>query len=794
MVLGFASCSAPNVCSLSTCLGCCDADGVCGPCDGGTSGGAAAGGSTAGGEGGGTGGATAGGQGGGTAGGQSGGTAGGAAGGGTGGGGAVACTTPGAFCNPGGDAGFTGMCCGGVCRPYDRDPLNCGSCGAQCPSGATCSQARCSQACTGASCPSGTQCTTDPVGPRMACFPTSCAGIGNANQCARGASTTGRCCGGGCVDTLNDRAHCGYCGHGCGAGQICLSGTCTAPVNCATSLADTSCLLDAGVVGRCCGGACGSPNYQTDPENCGGCGQRCPVGNLCSAGQCRAGDGGTGFCTSTTVCPTGTSCSSVLQKCVTDTCGPADQASPCSGPPTSNGASRACCGSTCTDLNADSNNCSACGHHCSAGTFCNNGVCRASPTCTVSNSGADCPAPGGGVGQCCGTACVNRGTDTQNCGACGASCAAGHVCRNGNCTWPDGGFGSCLTGVGCPSGTVCENNKCLPLTCAPGSSGAACGFGRGVGASQYFTTTGTCCNGACVDFKQDPQNCAACGASCTSGLCVTGSVSGGPGGSSCLEQPASTCPLSCPPDMFCTTGGCKSRSCSFSGGSCLSSSGQTGTCCSQGFSNTCVNPLNDVDNCGGCGISCGPGATCTAGVCSNLLPPCKPGHLGQFCDLDAGLNHLCCPGGCIDVLDDANNCGRCGNRCAAGLSCVNGGCVALTCTAALQSQPCRGDAGVLGNCCSSACSDRLTDPSNCGQCGRQCVGAETCAGGGCGLDTCTPSTQGSSCHRDAGIEYYLQVGSCCGSACLDLRTDRGNCGNCGRVCPGTTNCVNGNCQ
>ncbi|HYG68538.1 MAG TPA: hypothetical protein VD838_12795, partial [Anaeromyxobacteraceae bacterium] len=43
-------------------------------------------------------------------------------------------------------------------------------------------------------------------------------------------------CGGRCASTLTDAAHCGACGHACGAEEACLNGTCAA--------------------GACAGGAC----------------------------------------------------------------------------------------------------------------------------------------------------------------------------------------------------------------------------------------------------------------------------------------------------------------------------------------------------------------------------------------------------------------------------------------------------------------------------------------------------------------------------------------------------------
>ena len=190
----------------------------------------------------------------------------------------------------------------------------------------------------------------------------------------------------------------------------------------------------------------------------------------------------------------------------------------------------------------------------------------------------------------------------------------------------------------------------------------------------------------------------------------------------------------------------------------------------------------------------GSGATCNNGVCSNIAPPCTAGRLGQFCNLDAGTSNVCCAGGgCVDVKTDSRNCGRCGLSCGTtGLTCVNGACIALSCTGQTTAVSCAATDGGTGNCCSGSCVQRSTDPLNCGQCGRICVSSETCSAGRCGLEACTAADQGSACHRDAGTT--TGAGVCCSSACLDTRSDRNNCGGCGRVCPGDAGCVSGNCQ
>jgi endo-1,4-beta-D-glucanase Y len=80
-------------------------------------------------------------------------------------------------------------------------------------------------------------------------------------------------CSSGCVDVQSDPANCGSCGNACGSGATCTAGRCV--ISCASGL-------------QACSGVC--VDVQTDPSNCGSCGNACPSG-VCASGACAGGAG-----------------------------------------------------------------------------------------------------------------------------------------------------------------------------------------------------------------------------------------------------------------------------------------------------------------------------------------------------------------------------------------------------------------------------------------------------------------------------------------------------------------------
>ncbi len=320
------------------------------------------------------------------------------------------------------------------CTDVMSDRSNCGACGITCTPGQTCASGSC------APCPPG-QVEDLTFLSLQAGVPPSCRAGGSPPEVSFGGYlVTSTVCpatasAGAYWATLDvDPSNCGSCGHACGNDQLCFAGVCTSPCD---PPYDGTCVAgtdspDGGL--SCPAGlsACSTTSWcrgciddQTDSLNCGGCGQRCPVGApICVGGQCTTGCGGGQLCAYAPII-TG-SAGACVPSC-----------------PTLFGVQMISCGTPpyCTVSAADPNNCGSCGRVCANDQRCWGGECLKScendelicgsvaifcpfgTTCLVADAGCGqvCEYPPGDPNPICFSAC------------CAPSCPTGQVCNGQVC-------------------------------------------------------------------------------------------------------------------------------------------------------------------------------------------------------------------------------------------------------------------------------------------------------------------------------------------------------------------------
>lgn len=202
----------------------------------------------------------------------------------------------------------------------------------------------------------------------------------------------------------------------------------------------------------------------------------------------------------------------------------------------------------------------------------------------------------------------------------------------------------------------------------------------------------------------------------------------------------------------------------------------------------CVRTRTDPRNCGRCGQVCPPGTSCVNGACvAGDGSGTGPGGSGS-CTCEPG--QACCGGECTDLNTSEQHCGRCRQPCPEGKTCCEGRCI-----------------------------DLRSDPQNCGTCGKRCAEGEVCGNGGClrrcpsgqqncngqclsstasdpancggcGL-TCTGPFDTGECCSGECCDYNGQT--CCPGGCKNTALDGENCGGCGVVCPPGAYCRFGTC-
>ena len=428
-----------------------------------------------------------------------------------------------------------------------------------------------------------------------------------------------------------------------------------------------------------------------------------------------------------------------------------------------------CCNGACIDTSSDIQSCGRCGNNCFA-------LPNASPGC----SGGMC-----GIGSCnlgfldcdrgAANGCeVNANSDDRNCGACGKMCTAGanqsFTCQNGACsTSCSAGFADCdgNAGNGCEVRSETDAKNC-------GACGKACVLANASSACKAGACVVDACNagfedcnqspmdGCETDLKQDVNHCGNCINSCMAAngvpACRNGScgiASCNAGFADCDSLVINGCEVSTASDPK-NCGAC-ARSCT---GANSVQACQMGACaimsCTQGFADCdkvpgtgCeISVATDIMNCGGCGNACPVPANATAS-CVNAqcgVGQCKFG----FADCNKNPND-----GCEVDLLTVQNCGQCGNACAAPANAMPG-CKGGMCGIGM----CNNLFGDCDNNAGNGCEKNLaTDVMNCGMCGKVCSFANAqgaCLGGQCGIFQCNQGFGDCDMNAANGCEGNLK--------------------------------------
>ena len=421
--------------------------------------------------------------------------------------------------------------------------------------------------------------------------------------------------------------------------------------------------VDAGCV-AVCNGSC--TNTDTDPRNCGACGQDCalrpgadPARVTCARGACVFGNTG--------CLPGRGDCNGV----VTDGC-----------ESLLNSATR--CGTCIASCREPTPNC---------------GMVAGTPSGYACVSGCVSPTP-----TRCGTSCINTDSDARNCGACGNVCPTGGTgatarCVAGRCELACvAGYGDCdgvatngcevlvrASAVHCGAcGNVCPGAVNATAVCASSACAITCAAG-------YGNCDAAAGNGCEVDTRTSVANCGGCGRGCAAGANAT---------PSCM---AGACFLTCAANFgncdALPSNGCEVDlrtnpvSCGMCGRRCATAANATPTCaggvcgiaCAAGYGDCDSNGLNgceasfaiDANHCGGCGVRC-PAAANATGACAGSR--CGLACAAGFGDCDAAAGNGCE----VDTRTSLGHCGACGRACNAPANatsaCVASACV-VTCDA-----------------------------------------------------------------------------------------------------------------
>ncbi|MDB4960735.1 MAG: Myxococcales trans domain protein [Myxococcales bacterium] len=537
----------------------------------------------------------------------------------------------------------------------------------------------------------------------------------------------------------------------------CVGGTSGGTETCNAIDDDCDGMIDDGDLcngGTCDNGSCASPCIPGEFP--------CPQGKKCEAGFCVA-DPCFGIS-----CPA--SAEGDLQSCQDGVCAPLCPTITCPNGLVCRGVDGVCVPDTCEYL-----------PKCAANEICIDKMCTSNPC-----AGVTCPGD-----QFC-----REGTCVASCQ--GIQCGGNTVCRDGTCV-PTGCSMNCGDAYCNPMTGMCEEDPCQPVQCPPTQvcdpasascvadpcqgvtcpGNQVCDFGQcGVGKAGELVTTGG--GGGCNSSGGDGaiglvlivgalllrrrraavlavaiaaaapacsvnEYCIACEVATGDGGVDDSGDGGGDGGDGGVP--------SCDPNQV------RPETCNLADDDC------------DGAIDEAIDTQNDEMNCGACGVQCNkPGAqtTCQSGACT--ITGCFPGFNDRNGDL-------------------------------AGPYAASDGCEYMCFTSNAGIEAC----DALDNNCNGMTDetfDKVSDPMNCGACGRVCDFFQ--ATGHCTLSTCTfnGAVDCATGYSDAngmqadGCEYQCTPSNGGVEACdvidndcdgrvdetFTLSSDPNNCGRCGLTC------------
>ena len=134
----------------------------------------------------------------------------------------------------------------------------------------------------------------------------------------------------------------------------------------------------------------------------------------------------------------------------------------------------------------------------------------------------------------------------------------------------------------------------------------------------------------------------------------------------------------------------------------------------------------------------------------------------------------------------ATTCGLVGTACAASEEC----CPGSVCRAPAGGGPNRCRCRYRRTECNGKCWVLTTSERNCGACGNRCPAGVTCENGRCG-GSCTKDGDCGTGERCCGGTCHTTCGT---GTCVDFATDRNHCGACGNACGAGRACCGGSCR